>query len=87
MMGKWNDCLVANNISPNGLTKNSIICSCHFDSVCFINYKSRRLLTPNAVPCCTISRVKSVGYTCSFIVNKYLLSKINLFLIFDFYKF
>lgn len=60
-MGKLNDFLVANNLSSNSLTKNSLICSCHFDSSNFISYKSRRLLNNNAVPCLTIARVKNVS--------------------------
>lgn len=46
-MGKWNDFLVANNLSSNSLTKNSIICSCHFDSSNFIlksyNYQNKAI--------------------------------------------
>ncbi|KAF0708901.1 THAP domain-containing protein 1-like [Aphis craccivora] len=36
LMGKWNDFLMANNLSSNNLTKNSIICSCRFDASNFL---------------------------------------------------
>lgn len=61
IMKKWNAFLLANDKSLNKLTKNSVICSCHFDSSSFIYYKSRRLLSRDAVPCLTVFRVKSVS--------------------------
>lgn len=60
-MEKWNDILLDNSRSSNNLTKNSVICSRHFDPSNLINYKSKRLLKQNAVPSLNIVRAKSVS--------------------------
>eukprot|EP00102_Acyrthosiphon_pisum_P019135 XP_016656345.1 PREDICTED: uncharacterized protein LOC107882482 [Acyrthosiphon pisum] len=56
---KWNDFFIENYININATRKNSLICSAHFDSKCFLQYKKTRQLTRNAVPTIIISRVFS----------------------------
>ncbi|KAL4085402.1 hypothetical protein QTP88_027261 [Uroleucon formosanum] len=56
---KWNEFFIENNIGIDKTNKNSLICSAHFDSKCFLQYNRTRQLAQNAVPTIIVSRVFS----------------------------
>jgi len=67
---KWFDFVRENNLLTNKITKYSVVCSSHFDTKNFINYKRTRLLEKEAVPYIKISRATYVSYLSLLLNNK-----------------
>lgn len=61
---KWLDFINENGLNSNNLTKNSLICSAHFESTCFdFSFNQNiRILKKTAVPTYIITRVKHVSF-------------------------
>ncbi|KAL4105303.1 hypothetical protein QTP88_020554 [Uroleucon formosanum] len=57
---KWNEFFIENNIGIGETNKNSLICSAHFDSKYFLQYKKTRQLVRNAVPTIIVYRAKNI---------------------------
>ncbi|XP_050434648.1 uncharacterized protein LOC126841909 [Adelges cooleyi] len=59
--GKWFNFVEENALSSANATTNSLICSVHFDSSCFVIHhnKNKRILKKTAVPSLIVRRVKN----------------------------
>lgn len=58
---KWLNFAIENSLTVDNITKQSLLCSSHFDASLFIVHKNTRRLSKNAVPHIKITRVKSVS--------------------------
>lgn len=57
----WENFCHDHSLNPERvITKNSILCSLHFEESCFVKNNSRKLLLRNARPTITVSSIKGV---------------------------
>lgn len=61
---KWLNFINENGLNTNDITKNSLICSAHFDLASFTcnANQNMRILKKTAVPTCIVERVKNISF-------------------------
>lgn len=76
---KWFNFVNDNGLNTADITKNSLICSAHFDPECFIFNQNQNMsiLKKTAVPTCTVARVKNPKNVYSELVKPLLLDVSN----------
>ncbi|KAE9524080.1 hypothetical protein AGLY_015445, partial [Aphis glycines] len=76
---KWLNFINENGLNTKDITKNSLLCSAHFDSASFIfnQNQNMRILQKTAVPTCIVERVKSSKIVYPELVTPFLPSNSN----------